>query len=42
MNFQSSKLLQDQCLYFPGLNSFWTILNNHPVIDAVNGSNCRR
>ena len=32
----------DKCGLFTGVNTFWIVQNNKPVIDAMNGLNKRR
>ena len=32
----------DKCRFFAGVNTFWVVQNNKPVIDAMNGLNKRR
>ena len=32
----------NKCKFFTGVNTFWVVLNNKPVIDAMNGLNKRR
>ena len=32
----------DKCWFFTGVNTFWVVQNNEPVIDTMNGLNKRR
>ena len=36
------KVYNEKCGFFKGINSFWVVQNNKPVIDAMNELNKRR
>ena len=40
--FRQIQTYNDKCRFFTGVNSFWVVQNNKPVIDAMNGLNKRR
>ena len=40
--FRQIQTYNDKYRFFTGVNTFWVVQNNKPVIDAVNGLNKRR
>ena len=40
--FRQIQTYNDKCRFFTGVNTFWVVQNNKPVIDAMNGLNKRR
>ena len=40
--FRQIQTYNDKCRFFTGVNTFWVVQNNKPVIDAVNGHNKQR
>ena len=40
--FRQIQAYNDKCRFFTGVNTFWVVQNNKPVIDAMNGLNKRR
>ena len=40
--FREIQTYNDKCRFFTGVNTFWVVQNNKPVIDAMNGLNKRR
>ena len=40
--FRHIKTNNDKCRYFIGVNTFWVVQNNKPIIDAMNWLNKRR
>ena len=43
MFFRQLQTYNDKCRFFTGINTFWVIQNNKPVIDAINGLyKCRK
>ena len=40
--FRQIQTYNDKCRFFIGVNTFWVVQNNKPVIDAMNGLNKRR
>ena len=40
--FRQIQTCNDKCRFFVGVNTFWVVQNNRPVIDAMNGLNKRR
>ena len=40
--FRQIQTYNDKCTFFTGVNTFWAVQNNKPVIDAMNGLNKRR
>ena len=40
--FRQIQTHSDKCRFFTGVNMFWVVQNNKPVIDAINGLNKRR
>ena len=37
--FRQIQTYNDKCRFFIGVNTFWVVQNNKPVIDAMNGLN---
>ena len=37
--FRQIQTCNDKCRFFTGVNTFWVVQNNKPVIDAMNGLN---
>ena len=35
------KVYNDKCTFFNGVRTFWSVLNNQPVIDAIDKINSR-
>ena len=40
--FRQIQTYNNNCRFFPGVNTFWVVQNNNPVIDANNGLNKQR
>ena len=40
--FRQIHTYNNKCRFFTGVNTFWVVQNNKPVIDAMNGLNKRR
>ena len=40
--FRQIQTYNDKCRFLTGVNTFWVVQNNKPVIDAMNGLNKRR
>ena len=40
--FRQTQTYNDKCRFFTGVNTFWVVQNNKPVIDAMNGLNKQR
>ena len=40
--FRQIQTYNDKCRFFTGVNTFWVVQNNKPVIDAMNGLNKRK
>ena len=42
MLFRQIQTYNDKCRFFTGVNTFWVVQNNKPVIDGMNGLNKRK
>ena len=42
LSFRQIQTYNNKCRFFTGLNTFWVVQNNKPVIDARNGLNKRK
>ena len=40
--FRQIRTYNDKCNFFTGVNTFWVVQNNKPVIGAMNGFNKRK
>ena len=40
--FKQIQTCNDKCRFFTGVNTFWIVQNNKPIIDAMNGLNKRK
>ena len=40
--FRQIQKYNNKCRFFTGVNAFWVVQNNKPVIDEINGLNKRR